>query len=465
MNQTSSTPSPSWSSTTKLLIGLVIVGILAFLLYRFSNLVPPLLMIFVLVYLLHPVTAAISRGTRLSWKASVNILFLLILLSLAGLLTWGGVGLVSQVQSLITSVQDIFANLPTYVAQLSTQVFTFGPLKLDMRTLDLNALSQQLLSFVQPLLSRTGNLVGTLAGGAAEIFGWTFFVLIVSYFIMIESSGLRRDLFQVEIPGYTEDFNKLSNELGRIWNAFLRGQIIIFALAVSVYAILLPVLGVRYALGIALMAGLAKFLPYIGPAITWVVMALVALIQDNPFGMRHWVYAIMVVSITLVIDQIIDSFIAPRIMARTLKVHPAAVLVAALVAANLLGILGVVIAAPFLATFTLLGKYTMRKLLDLDPWPKTEAEPHPPLAAEWIKRIRKLLFRSKGLFPNLETKDAGLAPATNIQTQEPAQSLKKGDEDPQLSAKFADQKANPKSSRRISGRTKKKQESHKENEQ
>lgn len=394
MNQTSTT-SPGWSSTTKLLIGLVMVGVAAFLLYRFSNLIPPLLMIFVLVYLLHPINAAISRGLRLSWKAAVNILFLVILLILIGLLTLGGFGLVGQVQNLITSVQDIFTKLPTYVAQLSTQVFTFGPFKLDMRTLDLNALSQQLLSFVQPVLARTGDLVGTLASGAAEVFGWTFFVLIVSYFIMIESSGLRGDLFKVELPGYEEDFTRLGSELSRIWNAFLRGQIIIFALAVSVYSILLPILGVRYALGIALMAGFAKFLPYIGPSITWIVMALVTLIQDNSFGLKHWVYALIVVGITLVIDQIIDSFIAPRIMARTLKVHPAAVLVAALIAANLLGFLGVVVAAPILASFTLLGRYTTRKMLDQDPWPEAEQEPNPPIGAEWIARIKSFYNNRK----------------------------------------------------------------------
>jgi len=394
MNQSAST-SPGWNSTTKLLIGLVVVGIIAFLLYRFSNLIPPLLMIFVLVYLLHPVNAAISRWLRLSWKASVNILFLIILFALIGLLTWSGVGLIGQIQSLIKSIQDIVANLPTYVDQLSNRVFTIGPFKLDMHTLDLNALSQQILSFVQPLLSRTGNLVGTLAGGAAEIFGLTFFVLIVSYFIMIESNGLRRDLFKLEIPGYKEDFERLGNELGRIWNAFLRGQIIIFALAVSVYSILLPILGVRYALGIALMAGLAKFLPYIGPAITWIVMGLVTLIQVNPFGLAHWVYALIVVGITLFIDQIIDSFIAPRIMARTLKVHPAAVLVVALVSANLLGILGVVIAAPFLATFTLLGRYIMRKMFDLDPWPDAEEQPSLPLGAEWLAHIKSFINTRK----------------------------------------------------------------------
>ena len=388
-----STASPRWGSTTKLLVSFILVGISAFLLYRFSNLIPPLLFIFIFAYLLHPVTSLISRGLRLSWKASVNILYLVIFIILIGLLTWGGVGLVGQVQSLIKSVQDIVANLPQYVQDFSTRVFEFGPWQFDMSSLqlDLNTISQQLLSFVQPLLGRTGTLVGTIAGGAAEIFGWGFFVLIVSYFVMIESSGLRRDLFKVDIPGYEEDILRLGDELGRIWNAFLRGQIIIFALATAIYSILLPAMGVRYALGIAVMAGLAKFLPYIGPAITWVVMALVTFFQPNkPFDLQPLVYMLIVVITTSVVDQIIDSFVTPRIMAQTLKVHPAAVLVTALVAANLLGLLGVVIAAPFLATFMLIGKYVMRKMFDMDPWPPME-HGSPPAMPEFIARFRRFI--------------------------------------------------------------------------
>ena len=77
--------SPRWSATTKLLFGLVILGILTFLIYRFSNLVPPLLMIIVVAYLFHPVTTFLSRTLHLSWRASVNILYLLILIILIGL--------------------------------------------------------------------------------------------------------------------------------------------------------------------------------------------------------------------------------------------------------------------------------------------------------------------------------------------------------------------------------------------
>lgn len=385
--------SPRWGSTTKLLAGLVIIGIIAFLVYRFGSLISPLLMIFIIAYLFHPLTTFIANGLGISWKAAVNILYALFFIILIGLLTLGGIGLVQQVQSLINQVQTIVAELPNMLENLSGQVFRFGPIVLDMRTIELQAITQQLLSLVQPLLGRTGNIVGALAGGAAEIFGWTFFVLLVSYFVMSESNGLRSDLIKVDIPGHAEDLRKLGNELSRIWNAFLRGQIFIFILSFIIYVVLLSVLGVKYALGLALMAGLAKFLPYIGPAITWVVMALVTFFQaSKPFNLeaQPLLYTAIVVIITLVIDQIIDSLITPRIMARTLKVHPAAVLVTALVAANLLGIMGVVIAAPSLASLTLLGRYTMRKMFDLDPFPAWESRPQPPVGREWMARFRQL---------------------------------------------------------------------------
>ena len=386
--------SPRWSSTTKLLVGLVMIGIIAFLIARFQSLITPLLMIFIIAYLFHPLTAMIANGLGISWKAAVNILYIIIFISLLGLLTVGGIGLVQQVQSLISQVETIVANLPSLLEDLSGQVFRIGPFEFDMRTMELEAITQQLLSIVQPLLGRTGNIVGAIAGGAAEVFGWTFFVLIVSYFLMSESSGLRGNLIRIELPGYSEDLRRLGNELSRIWNAFLRGQIIIFFLSFIIYVVLLSVLGVRYALGLALMAGLARFLPYVGPAITWIVMALVTFFQaSKPFGLeaQPLIYTAIVVGLSLVIDQIMDNLISPRILAQTLRVHPAAVLVAALIMANLLGVLGIVIAAPSLATLTLLGRYTMRKMFDQEPFPIWAPTPAPrPVGREMLARFRKL---------------------------------------------------------------------------
>jgi predicted PurR-regulated permease PerM len=264
-----------------------------------------------------------------------------------------------------------------------------------MRTIDLNEISRQLISYIQPLLGQTGNLLSAVAGGAVEVFGWLFFILLVSYFVMAESSGLQSDLIKVNLPGYSDDFRRLGNELSRIWNAFLRGQILIFTLAFVVYTILFTLLGVRYAIGLAFMAGLAKFLPYIGPFITSTTIALVTYFQpEKLFDLQPLIYTIGVLVITSSIDNVIDNLITPRIMARTLKVHPAAVLVTALIFANLLGIIGVVVAAPLLATVTLLGRYITRKMFDLEPWPPVKDDHKSMPGSDWLARIRNI-FRSR----------------------------------------------------------------------
>ena len=120
------------------------------------------------------------------------------------------------------------------------------------------------------------------------------------------------------------------------------------------------------------------------------------------FGLSPFYYTLLVLVTALVIDQIFDNIISPRILSDALKVHPAAVLVAAIVAANLFGIIGVVVAAPILATAALLWKYTMRKMLDMNPWPEAEQrQPPPPIGSRIIVSIRRLL-RNLGLFRQKE---------------------------------------------------------------
>jgi predicted PurR-regulated permease PerM len=387
------TSTPAWSSTTKLVVALTIVAITAALIIRFKFIISPLLIALVLSYLFYPLASFLQRRLRFSWNVAVAIIFLLVIILLLSLLTIGGVGLVGQVQSLITVVQSGLTVLPNLIENFASQVHQFGPFKIDIRSLDLNVLSSQALSMIQPLSNRTGTVLGTVAGSTLNFFGWTLFVLLVSYFVLVESSGLRNRIITVKIPGYTQDIDRLGRELGHIWNAFLRGQIIIFFLAVIVYTILLNVLGVRYAIGLALLAGLARFIPYLGPAVNWTMLFLVAYFQDfKLFGLQPVYYALLALVLAMLVDQIFDNFVSPRILSHALRVHPAAVLVAAIVAANLLGILGVVIAAPILATFTLLWNYTLRKMLDQDPWPEKELQQQPPLpGSRLLVSLRRFL--------------------------------------------------------------------------
>jgi len=385
-----SSRSPHWGSMTKLVFALTGVAIVGLVLIHFHEILGPLIMAVVVAYLVQPFAVYIERKTPLSWTLTVNLIYLLFFILVIALAFWGGVGLVQQIENLIGTIQQAITNLPGFIASLSGQVYHFGPFQLDFSNFDWVSYGQQVLAYVQPALGRLTNLVAALATGAVSTLGWTGFVLIVSYFILFESGGLRGRIIPVEIPGYAEDIRRLNNQLSRIWNAFLRGQMIIFFFTTIANILVFSALGVRFAIGLGLISGLACFLPYIGPAISWIVIALVTYFQGaNVLGLMPLAYAAVSVLIAVVIQQIF-SFLTTLIMAESLKINPALVLIATIIAADLFGLLGLFIAAPLVATLRLFGQYVFRKILDLDPWPAEAEVPKPKRTRFGLVKIRAL---------------------------------------------------------------------------
>jgi predicted PurR-regulated permease PerM len=394
MADNQSSVSPHWGAVTKLVVTLTAVVILGVLAVRFLGIIGPILMALILAYLLHPLAALVSRKLRFSWKLTVNLIYLIILIILLSLLTWGGVGLIGQIQNLIGAIQNYATRLPVFIDSLSNQVYVLGPLRLDFSKIDWISIGQQVLAYIEPTLGKLGGLVGTLATSAVSILGWSAFVVVVSYFLLLESGGLREGILRFNIPGYTDDIRRLSHKLSVIWNAFLRGQIIIFISKVVTYTVIMSIFGVHYAIGVALIAGFASFLPYIGPAINWIVLGLITYFQAaNPFGFSPLIYTIVAIGVALLIDQSFDNLVAPHIIAQTLKVHPAFVLIAAIIGANLFGLLGIILAAPLLATLQLVGNYTLRKLMDQDPWPPEDDVSQPARTPRWFHWLQDVWHR------------------------------------------------------------------------
>jgi predicted PurR-regulated permease PerM len=394
MDQNIKSGSPKWGNTTKIIVAVGLIVLAAAVVVRFQNIFPPLILALVIAYLFYPVASFLERRARMPWGLSVTLIYIVLTLIAIGLLVLGGFEIVTQVQSLITVVQTLLNQLPALMDSLKLQTVTIGPFSYDVSSLglDLSGLSNQLISTIQLVLGQTGNIVGSLAGSAFSTIGWLLFILIVSYFLLIESGGFREQIISFDMRDYNDDARKFGEKLGNIWNAFLRGQLILFSLAAFIYVIVLNILGVRFAFGLALIAGLARFLPYIGPTINWMMLGLIAYFQDYKlFGMSAFAYALVVIICAVVIDYYLDNFVATRIMSRTLKVHSAAIMVAVIIAAELLGLLGVVLAAPILATVQLAFTYIFRKLNDEDPWPPDEDRKPYSLRKQfrdWLRKIR-----------------------------------------------------------------------------
>ena len=376
MNETSSPPpSPVWNSGTKLVVGLTFVVILIALLIYFRSIIGPLLLAVILAYVFHPVAAFLNRKTRLNWQWSVNLVFLIFVLILLAIFTVSGLAIVQQMQSLVGVINTFTRSIPDLVDQLSSQVYIIGPYRFELSQSDLQSFSNQIIDTLQPAVGRFGSLLSSFAASALVTLGWGLFVLVIAYFLLARTGEVTDELIQLDIPGYNDDIRRMGIEFRRIWNVFLRGQLLIFLLAIFLYSILLTTLGVRYSLGIAILAGVARFIPYVGPFIVWIITVLVAFFQGyNYFGMEPWAYTILVVILCLILDAVLDNLVVPKFHGDTLGLHPAAVLVAALVAARLIGFVGLVLAAPVLASMVLVSRYFMRKMLDQEAWPPSDDE-------------------------------------------------------------------------------------------
>jgi predicted PurR-regulated permease PerM len=392
MENNKSLLSPRWGSTTKLVVGLTFVAILAGLLIRFQQFLGPILLSFIFSYLLYPVIDKIRLHLKLPWRIAVTIVYLIIIVSFLGLATWGGLSLVEQASSLVKFLNTAVSGLPTYLEQLSNQTITFGPYTFELKTVLYENIGVELKSLIQPTLAQLGNLLTGLASGAASFFAWLFFIFLISYFILSETKGIPNSIINITIPGYQVDITRIGRELSRIWNAFLRGQLLIIALTIVIYTAFLGGMQVNYFIGLAILAGLAKFVPYVGPLVAWTTYGLVAYFQESHiFGMNAWLYVLLIVGIAWLIDTIMDNFVSPRVMADALQVHPAAVMVGALIGISILGVVGVVLAAPVVATIKLFIDYASHKMLDMDPWENMGTIPPPQPVPTVINKVKSWL--------------------------------------------------------------------------
>jgi predicted PurR-regulated permease PerM len=405
--------SPTWSTTTKLIVGLTIVAFAGVLINEIRPIISPLILALILSYLLYPTIVLLSDRTKLSWRGAVNVVFLILLILIIGALAASSVALINQVENLVELVDNFLHDLPEMIDDLSTNglvvVIPFVNYEIDLAeyilglNIDFLGLSEQLLSAVQPVLGQAGGIITTVATSAANVVTLIFFVLAVSYLGLGEARQGRSFFKEIQTSSMAYDIARMGRELSRIFNAFLRGQVLIALMVAFSSFLLMVILGVRNALLLGFLAGLAKFVPYIGPFLAGVVNALVAFFQPegNYFGMEPFWYAVLIVVAAVALDQIFDSVITPRLFGSTLGVHPATVLVIALVLYRWIGVLGLLLAAPVLASGQLVTRYVTLKMLDQDPWPDDEQEAV-PLAKMLLDLARSVWGRLKNVVSRIK---------------------------------------------------------------
>lgn len=402
MKKTDKPSSPNWSTSTKIIISLIIIATVIALLIRFSNLLNTLITAFIIAVLYHPIAEWINKKFKLPWTWSVSIIYFFTVIILFGLLTVGGIALVNQISSLINFLQNILGKLPALFDQLTALKFRIGPFNFDFSYINWNQIGNQLLTTIEPILTRIGNLFGSIASGAVGFVGSLLLSLLISFLLITETEGVRDRMLKIEIPGYQEDLYHLGTKVQTIWNEFLRGQSLIFLFRFILYLVILSAFRLKFVFGMALLATLGNFIPYIGVAIVWTINFFVALFQGTTiFGLEPFIYALIVMGVGWISDNLYDTFFTPRFMGNILKLHPAAVLVAVLIGLNLFGLLGMFLAPPTLATLRVLLRYIEYKLQDLNPWRYEEPDEPEEKSLPFLGRIAMTIQkRVNGLLKN-----------------------------------------------------------------
>lgn len=367
---------------------LAVLAVIGYFLVRFQVLIMPLIMAFVLAYLLDPVVSFLTRRLRLSRTAAVLVLYGLVLLLLAGLASGAGLLLQQQMSGVLNTVTKFINSIPDWLDSLADEPLVLGPFTFDFSSPNAALLQDTLISGARDWIGGITDWMTTAASDIVAFFGWTAFTLIVTYYLLHDMDALKHSLILIFPEKHRGDIGRLFEELGPIWNAFLRGQILLSLIMGLAIGAAMTLLGVRYSAILGVMAAVAEFIPIVGANVVGATAVVIALFQPNNWlGLSPILFAVVVGVTGGVLQQLESNFLIPRVMGDQLKLHPAILIVGALVGFTLLGIPGLLLAGPIIASARLFAKYVHAKLFDLPPWPVEGGAQTPDLKTAAV-RIR-----------------------------------------------------------------------------
>jgi predicted PurR-regulated permease PerM len=400
--------SPPWSSRTKRIVVLIVLVIGGILLWQVADVLPILIVSAVLSFLLYPLVDSLERvfGGRRMLAIFAAFLFVFLLFVVAVLVIF---------PSLFRELQAFLDNLPTVIeeARASLELSLNQPITiLGQTVVPLEQINQFFAASQNgetpqniDLIGTAQAFVGSLTGPAFSIVGTAFRALINVIFLMTLIFYMLRDgrrfynaIVEFTLPGYRDDARRLLYELGQVWNAYLRGQLLLSLFIGVVVFIVATILGVPNPLVLGLISGVLEFVPNLGPLLALIPAALLALVSQSstlPF-LEGPTFALVVIVVWTVIQNVEAIILVPRIMGGSLNLHPVVVIVGVLAGASFGGALGVVLAAPVIASGRLLGHYIYGKVIDQSVFPAAPAEIMMPPKPSMLNAVRQGVERLFG---------------------------------------------------------------------
>lgn len=352
-----------WSRTARYATALFLLIGFVWLLFAARILISPLIIAATLAYFLNPLVSFVNSRSKLPRSVVISLIYLISI----GLLAWAVITLVPIVTEQIELISIQLADVGTQLTTTITEgIDIFGyQLNLDAVLFESGLTAQlvpsdQILSVIS---STTTNLV------------WIFLILVTTYYLIQDWDRLRDWLIELAPQTYQSDVRRLYQEVKLVWQAYLRGQLLLSLLIGLITGVILAGLGLPSAWAIGLLAGFADFVPSVGPAVAAIAAGLFAWASGSSYlPLQDVWFAIVVVGVFVLVQVVENVWLRPRIMQRQLNLHPGVIIIAIIGAIALAGVLGGLLIIPVIGTVGVVGGYLRRRIFNLPPWPEDKLE-------------------------------------------------------------------------------------------
>ncbi|PIY42947.1 MAG: hypothetical protein COZ06_23975 [Armatimonadetes bacterium CG_4_10_14_3_um_filter_66_18] len=321
----------------------VLAGGLLWALYRCRSVFPVFLLGFLLAYIFDPVLDWLQTKGSSRSRATLLVFGVLTVLGLAAAAVLVPI-IVSQVQSLVTDYGAYKATLGELASRVEGWAGRFDP---SGQTLDaVREAWTKLGTYAVKLAPRVG---AWIAGSVSSLF--LLLVLpLITYYFMQEIDPLRARIRRLLPADYAAEIVKISGEINQMLGRYIRGQatvcLLVGASTTAVLLIQTAAFGMRYALLCGLLAGATSVVPFLGASISASVAGLIGYVTTG----NSWLCAGLALGSVVGVNQLFDNVITPRIVGKSIGLHPLTVMFALMAGGALSGILGMIIAVPAAAS-------------------------------------------------------------------------------------------------------------------
>lgn len=358
----------------RLVLAVALFVLLAVILWAVRSVLGPFILGLAIAYLLAPVIRPIERFFRWAgWHRRLGFLgraarplailttYLLVLGLLAGFFALVVPVVIDQARTLWAVRETIWGQLE----RLGQGIFD-----------QYKKLPEQVRLQVELYLGRLSSLIGTALQQAAQgtVTAISYTVSLVlgiviipfwTFYLLNDSRELGQSALNMVPSTIRDDLLHILELVDTVFSAYLRGQLLLGFIIGGLTAVGLTLIGVNFSLVLGVVAGICELIPNIGPILGAIPALVVAVAQDPTKALITALFA-------LGIQQLENLFLTPRVLGKSVQLHPVLVMVVLVIGSELGGVLGLFLAPLATAVLRDLFRYFYYRFAD-EPLSPTDA--------------------------------------------------------------------------------------------